>query len=61
MGGPIPWTALDQYASRYGIAEEQYDALRFIVRGLEKVADKHEKEKAGAGHGSGGIRTKNAA
>jgi len=32
--GRIPWTAIDQYASRYGI--EDFETLEYMILGLER-------------------------
>ena len=57
MGGPIPWNMIAEYADRAGLMGDQYAALLYIVRALDKVALKFEKGKQGSG--SRPIRVKN--
>lgn len=35
--GPVPWTAMDQYADRYGITFNEYDDFITIMEGLDQV------------------------
>lgn len=45
--GPIPWDAIDRYAERHGIAdEEDYEDFVDMVRALDDAYLKHRRDKA---------------
>ncbi|NJK89269.1 MAG: hypothetical protein HC923_07585 [Myxococcales bacterium] len=48
--GPIPWTAVDQYASVYGFSEDEvdYDDFVFIVGALDEEFLKISREQSEA-------------
>ena len=43
--GPIPWTAVDQYARRYGIVGEQFDDLVYYIRAMDLAYLAHYDKK----------------
>ena len=45
MGGPIPWTAIHDYAARQGIEGEQFDSLVSHVRALDAALHEYEESK----------------
>lgn len=48
MGGPIPWTAVNSYAQRYEMDEEEFEDLLYHVRALDNAILKRESDKAKA-------------
>lgn len=44
--GPIPWTAISQYAKDYGIVGELYEDLVYYVRVLDNAYLRFKREKA---------------
>lgn len=44
-GGPIPWTAIDQYAMRYGYDGEEFEYLERMVRALDDAFLKFKAEQ----------------
>lgn len=44
--GAIPWTAINDYALRYGIEDELYDDLLYYVRMLDIAYLTHRRAKA---------------
>ena len=47
--GPIPWVAMDRYARRYGVAGEDFDRFRQLIRALDEVFMAHaNKGKEGS-------------
>lgn len=51
--GPIPWTAIDRYAERYGLDLEAFERLRRMIRIQDRLylQDVTEKAKAAASRG----------
>lgn len=43
--GPIPWTAIDQYAMRYGYEGEEFEYLERLVRALDDAFLKYQADK----------------
>lgn len=43
--GPIPWTAVDQYARRYGFTGDGFGYLLKMVRALDDAFLKHQRQK----------------
>ena len=41
---PIPFTALDAYARRYGYSGERFEHLRYCLREMESVYMEHQRE-----------------
>jgi hypothetical protein len=35
--GPVPWTAMDRYALRYELEEEDFDRFVLIMKGMDIV------------------------
>lgn len=63
--GPIPWTAINQWAIRYGFHHDEFDRLVLLLKAMdsayiEERAKQHAKQtKKGKGKiGGGAIRTK---
>lgn len=44
--GPIPWTAIDQYALRHGFEGDGFQYLVRMVRALDDVFLAHSRKKA---------------
>ena len=44
--GPIPWTAISQYARDYGIVGELYEDLVYYVRVLDNTYLTYKRSKA---------------
>lgn len=42
--GPIPWTAMDQWATRHRIVGEDFDRLVIILRGMDATYLKHRSK-----------------
>ena len=36
--GPIPWTAIDRYAERYGIDGDGFERLSVWIRSMDRAA-----------------------
>lgn len=52
LHGDIPWTAVSEYARRYGI--EDFETFEDVIYGLERIdrlLDKPPPEKGGKGKG----------
>lgn len=47
--GPIPWTALDQWAGRLGLDEEERGDLFYLVRRLDNAYLEHVSKKRSKG------------
>jgi len=55
--GPIPWTAIDKYAERHGMLDDEtlYDDLIYIIMAMDQSwlsqvkAEESKKEKASSG------------
>lgn len=43
--GPIPWTAIDRYAERYGFHGDGFGYLLKMVRALDDAFLRHQKQK----------------
>ena len=43
--GPIPWLAIDAYASARGLDAEQRDDLQFFIAAMDRVYLQHLSEK----------------
>lgn len=43
--GPIPWTALDQWAARLGLDEEERGDLFYLVRRIDNAYLEHLAKK----------------
>ena len=41
--GPIPWTAVDRYAIRYGLGADEHDLLWHSVKVLDSVYRDHQE------------------
>lgn len=54
--GPIPWIALDQYAVRYGFAEDEvlYEDFMFIMQRLDEAFLEHERKQQPKSKSGGG-------
>jgi hypothetical protein len=47
--GPIPWLAIDRYASRYGLIGDDFDRLVEIIQAMDAAyREYHEKKSADA-------------
>jgi len=46
LPGPIPWTAINEYAIRHRFAGELFDDLVDLVRAVDAAFLKHAAEKA---------------
>lgn len=44
---PIPWTAVDQWATKFKLDDEQEERLHFIVGKMDKAMIAWEKKKSG--------------
>ncbi len=44
--GPIPWTAIDQWATRHRIVGEDFDRLVIILRGMDAAYLKHRSKSS---------------
>ena len=44
--GPIPWTAIEQYAARHGFHDDAYFDLLTIVRAMDDAFVRHLAEKS---------------
>lgn len=51
--GPIPWTAIHEYALRYGIGGDAFESFRFLVRHMDGVALKFWQSKQDEGKANG--------
>lgn len=58
--GPIPWTAIDQYALRHGFEADGFEYLVRMVRALDDAflaySQKKAKEEAAQNAGPGRVR-----
>lgn len=54
--GPIPWTAINEYAIRHRFAGEAFDDLVDIVRAVDTAFLKHHAEKAKKSGEPGGLQ-----
>lgn len=43
--GPIPWTAVDRYAQRYGIDGDAFEMLSAWVRIMERAVNEKEEPR----------------
>jgi hypothetical protein len=47
--GPIPWSSIDRFADRYGIAGDDFDRLAELIQAMDVAyRDYHEKKSADA-------------
>ncbi len=44
--GPIPWTAIDQYAARHQIFGASYDLFVYLIRRMDDAFLKYKKSEA---------------
>lgn len=45
--GPIPWSAIDRYAERYGIDDlDEFERFRRFIRGQDRVYLERAAEEA---------------
>jgi hypothetical protein len=47
--GPIPWSSIDRYASRYGIEDDAFEYLIRMVRALDDAFLAYCRKKAPEG------------
>jgi hypothetical protein len=45
--GPIPWSSIDRYASRYGVVGDDFDRLCSLIRAMDHTFLAYLKEKNG--------------
>lgn len=44
--GPIPWSAIDRYARRFGIdGADEFDAFAFLIRSMDGAFLRREAER----------------
>lgn len=43
--GPIPWTALDAYATRHGIAGEEFTNFAYYLSTMDSIYLEHHREQ----------------
>lgn len=53
--GPIPWTAIQEYADRHGVDAEQRYMLERVINGLESVQTDLSKESTTRMGNPGGV------
>lgn len=57
--GPIPWTAIHEYATRYRLTGDRFESFRTVIRRMDGVAldvwnvEKDKGSKKGKGKGRG--------
>jgi hypothetical protein len=44
--GPIPWTAINEFALRYGLSEDDQDDFEFLIEQMDDAYVKHMNEKS---------------
>ncbi len=44
--GPIPWTAINQWAIRHHIVDDDFDRLVLILKGMDAVYMKHRSKSS---------------
>lgn len=44
--GPIPWTAIEHYATRYGLDDDALDTLEYYIRRMESAAREAEEKRS---------------
>lgn len=44
--GPIPWTAIDQYCSTYGVNGDHQEELEYLIERMDEAYLKYVNEKA---------------
>lgn len=49
MGGPIPWTAIREYANYMGVEADEFDRLVLLIREMESERDQYLEEKKDKG------------
>lgn len=49
MGGPIPWTAIREYATWLGLDDEDLERMVFLLREMDDEREKFMKEKSNNG------------
>lgn len=45
--GPIPWTAVDRYAKRYGYSGEDFESLLAMIEAMDEAFLAHLKKTSG--------------
>jgi hypothetical protein len=49
--GQIPWTAIHEYANRYGIVGDDFDELNYLIRSMDdaflEYKEEHKSEHSG--------------
>lgn len=55
--GPIPWTATDRYAERYGYRGDQYFTFVEIIRTMDDAFVNYLNKKAETSGNAGGVRS----
>ena len=43
--GPIPWTAMNDYALRYSLSNDEFDRLCYIIKAMDKEYLKHRDKE----------------
>lgn len=43
--GPIPWSAMDRYARRYNIEDEEFDRLVYIIKYVDSELMQYRQKK----------------
>lgn len=46
--GPIPWIAVHEYARRYGLDDEQFEALQHHIVSMDRTYEDWREKKAKA-------------
>jgi hypothetical protein len=47
--GPIPWTAIDRYAMRYGMDEDEFDFFKHVMMRVDSRWLLHVRSKGESG------------
>ena len=42
--GPIPWSAIDMYASRHDIVDDDYERFSYLIRSMDMEYIKHRSK-----------------
>ena len=42
--GPIPWSAVDRYAERYGLDDDSYAYFQALIKALDAAYLKHQDD-----------------
>lgn len=51
--GPIPWTAIDAYAARFGMSDDMADHLNIVITAMDNVYLKHVDDEQKASKNKG--------